>query len=304
MVVKNGIIKVLVSSALKPFVIIWFWFYRWFRHNRMLSGLGNRKIGHPSIAYLPFAYLNRLLFFINDVWTASFTKYALKKYIVFLKRHYAKEGLGYFDYEHLSDGDRLKIYQEQEGRIAYYIKHNPTVLDYKDGDSFLDVGCGIGQNIKELVGRYPNSSIKGFDVSKEALMVIQTALRDNKRISVEVGDVVDLKYLASYPSGSFDHVVMSHVLAFLIEAGTEETRKMRQAIIDQLVRITSKDLLIMDGNILSKNDTLQVMIEQNNRCFFKESLVPYFSKHLSRGEAYGVFSPDNEGIIFRLISQK
>ncbi|MCX5715307.1 MAG: class I SAM-dependent methyltransferase [Candidatus Omnitrophica bacterium] len=253
----------LISIALKPCAIMWFWYLRWFRHNRMLSALNNKEIGSPSVIYLPFAYLYNLLLFARRSWATNFTKYALKKYSAFLKRHYTKGGLGYFNYEQLSPEDCIKVYQGLTGRISYYLDHNPTLLEYKNGDTFLDAGCGKGQNIKALVSRYPNSSIKGFDVSEEALKIVQTALKDNNKISAEVGSVVDFKYLASYPAGAFDHLIVSHVFAFLIGPSVEETRKIRQMVIDHLVRVAAKTLLIMDGDILSGNDTPEVTLRNH-----------------------------------------
>jgi SAM-dependent methyltransferase len=295
---KNSI-ELLISFVLKPFVILWFWFLRWFRYNKLLNGLNNKKIGMPSVFYFPFAYFYKFSLLIKRIWAAQFSSYALKKYTGFLKIHYSKDGLGYFDYKSLSPDDYLKIYQNLTGRVSYYIAHNPAVLDYKDGDSFLDAGCGKGQNIKELVRCFPNSPVKGFDVSKEALKVIQTALKDNRNVSVEESSVSDIKYLASYPDGAFDHVIISHVFAFLIGSGINETKDIRQMIIDQLIRIAAKSLLIMDGDILSDNKAPEIIIEQNTRCVFKESILAYFLKHFSKGELYSMFSPENEAVIFK-----
>lgn len=302
MIKKNikKLIRLLISLVLKPFVVMWFWFLRWFRHNRLLSGLNSKKIEKHSIFYLPFSYFYSLLFLIKRIWKTDFVEYALKKYDVFLKIHYSKDGLGYFDYENLSSDECLKIYRQMPSRISYYIAHSPSVLDYKDGDSFLDAGCGKGQSIKELVNRYPNSYIKGFDVSREVLKIVHIALKDNKKVCVEQGSVVDFQYLESYPAASFDHVILSHVFLFLIGASIEKTKEMRQALIDQLMRIAAKSLLIMDGDILLEKDLPEVMIEQNNRCLFKESAIPYFSKHLSKGELYAAFSSEDKAVIFRL----
>ena len=290
----------LIMMLIEPSVFIWFWFIRWIKQNRLLAGLGDKQIGRHSIFYIPFAYIDRMISFFKSNWNAEFSNYALKKYENFLKTHYSKDGIGYFNYDGLSEDERLNIYNGVKGRVAYYIEHNLSILDYKDGDSFLDMGCGQGQNIKELVSRYPNSLIKGFDVSKGALRIIQTALKKNNNVNVEEGSVIDLQYLDSYPARSFDHVIVSHVFSFLIRTDVNETRILRQKIMDQLIRIAAKSALIMDANILSGNKYPELIIEQNTRCHFRESLVPYFSKHVSKGELYAMFSPENEAVVFKL----
>ncbi|MDP8230752.1 MAG: class I SAM-dependent methyltransferase [Candidatus Gorgyraea atricola] len=302
MIKKNikNLIESLMSLLLKPFVVLWFWFLRWFRHNRLLAGLGNKEIGRHSVFYIPFAYISRFSSFLKATWNSEFAEYTLKKYKNFLKIHYSKDGLGYFDYDGLSESDCLKIYRDMESRIAYYIKHNSVCMGYENGDSFLDAGCGKGQSIKELVKYYPDSQIKGFDVNAGALRIIQIALKDKKNVKVEKGSVVDFKYLESYPAKSYDHLVVSHVFSFLTGSNIEETRKLRQVLIGHFIRIAAKSVLIMDGDILSERKEPEVIIEQNTRYFFRESLVSYFSKHALSGELYAMFSPENEAVIFKL----
>ena len=294
------LITITLNPILKIFVVIWFWFYRWIKHNRFLIWLNNKQVGKPSIIALPFVFTNELISIIKRSWAVVFSEYALKKYKLFLKIHYSEKGVGYLNYDELLQDECLKIYNELSSRVAHYIKHNSTVLDYSNGDSFLDAGCGKGQNIKELIARYPNSLIKGFDVSTGALLVVQTALKGNGNVQVEVGSVVDFQYLESYPTGAFDHLIISHVFSLLIGSGVDETRKLRQTLIDHFIRIAAKSVLIMDGDILSQIEVPEVIIEQNTRCVFRESLIPYFAKHQAKGELYSMFSPENIGIIFRL----
>jgi len=302
-----------IAFIIKPFVFVWFWFILWVKHNKSAKSLNNtQKMGardKPSIVSLPFVYTDHLISLIKRVWTVEFSEYALKKYEHkrFAEKHYSKEGRAYFNFDKLSQADCLEMYNKLTGRIAHHITHNPSILDYKDGDSFLDAGCGMGQNIKELVVRYPNSPIKGFDFSKEALRVIREGLKKNSNVSVEVGSIVDFQYLESYPNGSFDHFIISHVFSFMVGSGIDETRKLRQKLIDHFVRIAAKSVLILDRSdtILSENKVPEVAIGQlPSRCFLRESLLPYFSRHISNGELYAMLAPTNEGIVFKCRSIK
>jgi SAM-dependent methyltransferase len=294
------LITITLNPILRIFVIIWFWFFRWIKHNRFLIWLNNKQVGKPSIIALPFVFTNELISIIKRMWAVAFSEYALKKYKLLLEIHYSEKGVGYLNYNKLSQVEYLKIYNELSSRAAHYITHNSTILHYNDGDSFLDVGCGKGQNIRELIARYPNSMIKGFDVSTGALRVVQTVLKGNSNVQVEVGSVVDFQYLDSYPTGAFDHLIVSHVFALLIDSGVDKTRKLRQTLIDHFIRIAAKSVLIMDGDILSETEVPEVIIEQNTRCVFRESLIPYFAEHQEKGELYSMFSTENTGIIFRL----
>jgi ubiquinone/menaquinone biosynthesis C-methylase UbiE len=264
-----------------------------------LSFLKNEEIGKASILALPFSLFGRVQRLVKRIWRHAFINYALKRYEIYLKQHYSAEGVGYFNYDALSDDKCIAIFGEMESRLGYYIDHNPSVLNYEDGDRFLDAGCGRGQNIKELVCRYPHSTIKGFDVNKGALRVIQTALKDRTNAQVEVGSIVNPTYLGEYPAKSIDHVVVSHVFSFLIDRDIEETKKLRQATIDQLLRIAKKTVIILDANIWKDDEGVELVIEQNTRCFFKESLAPYFSPYLDRGELYLALSPEDRAFIFK-----
>ena len=211
-------------------------------------------------------------------------------------------GVGYFDYDALSDNECKALFEGVESRLGYYIDHSRSVLDYKDGDSFLDAGCGRGQNIKELARRYPQSVITGFDVNKGALRVIETALKDQMNAHVEVGSMIDPAYMGKYPAKMVDHVVVSHVFAFLIGQDIEETKKLRQATIDQLLRIAKKTVIIMDANLWKDGEGIELVIEQKTRCVISESLAPYFSSYLDSGEFYLTHSPEDQALIFKMNS--
>ena len=62
------------------------------------------------------------------------------------------------------------------------------------------------------------------------------------------------------------------------------TLELRQDIIDELVRISSKTLLILGGNELLQLEEPSFKIEQLKRATFAESIAHYFDKHLSHGE--------------------
>jgi len=288
-----------VRHILKPFVWAWFWTIRWVIHNDFLIFIKNEAVGKPSIISLPLVYARKMIKGSRRAWNIEFADYALKKYKRLVEIHYSARGVGYLDFDKLSEQELLEIYDGLRGRVAYFIQNNSTSLTYRDDDTFLDVGCGKGQNIKELVKLFPNSEIKGFDVSEGALRVIQSALKDNDNIHVERGCVTDVNYLQSYEDRSFDHVIMSHVMSTLSGNGIEETKRVRQTLINELIRIASKTLLILDGDVFCDSKDPEFSIEQNTRGFFKESFKQYFGENLVNGELYVMFSPETTAFLYR-----
>lgn len=288
-----------VRHILKPFVWAWFWTIRWVIHNGFLARLKNEAVGKQSIISIPLVYAMKVIRGLRRAWNIEFADYALKKYKRLVEIHYSAKGVGHLDFDKLSEQELLEIYVGLAGRVAYFIQNNSTAITYRDGDTFLDVGCGKGQNIKELVMLFPNSGIKGFDVSEGALRVVQSALKNNINIRVERGSVTDVNYLQSYEEGSFDHVIMSHVMSILSGNGIEETRRVRQTLINELIRIASKTVLILDGDVFCEKKDPGFTIEQNTRGVFKESFIQYFGEHLVNGELYVMFSPESTAFLYR-----
>lgn len=293
---KNAGIKIF-----KPFlslaVFFWFWPSRWIVHNRFLYRLQNPRL-RPSIWSLPFVYCSLGYIILKKEFQRLFTQYALKKYVIFIRRHYSKEGLGYFDHANLRDCERVELFNQQKGRLLYFIDHNKLLIPFKNGDTFLDAGCGIGQNLKGIIEQYPNSKIKGFDISEQALQIIKCGVGDNPNLNVETGDISDLKYLSSFPDASFDHIILSHVIGFLSRPTIEETLDFRQQLIDQLVRICSTSVVILDS--IEDIPNIWAEIEQNNRCTVHDRLMNYFLKYTTTGagEMYIMFSEESSGLLY------
>jgi len=105
--------------------------------------------------------------------------------------------------------------------------------------------------------------------------------------------------LQSYEDRSFDHVIMSHVMSTLNGNGIEETIRVRQALVNQIIRIASRTVLILDGDVLYEKKDLKFIIEQNTRGFFKESFIHYFDEHLVNGELYVMFSAESTAFLYK-----
>ena len=256
-------------------------------------------------SFLPPSFLARYVWVISTLmklirrcWRSVYKEYGLKCYSKLIGIHYGLKGRGYFNYGVLTDKEKLALYGEPRGRLEFFLKKNLQSLGYVDGQSFLDAGCGRGQNIKVLAEYYPNSPIRAFDVSEGAVDVVRLGVQDHKQIQIEIGSMTDLNYLQQLPDKGFDHVLVSHVFSFIMSRSEAGTLLLRQKIIDELIRISSRTVLILGGNELFQLEEPSFKIEQLKRATFAESIARYFDKHLNHGEVYAVFSPESIGLLF------
>ena len=246
---------------------------RVFRDQVFLIELRNSNLRPAVIAPILYFPL-RVYRALGRMMTHTFNEYALSKYVSYIQHHYSKGGRGYFAYADLSDQEKIGLFGVPKGRIAPLIDSHGHILGLKDGDSFFDVGCGRGQNIKVLMERFPNSPIRAIDISAEAVDVIDLAVSD-PRVTTQVCDLKDAATYAGIGDNTYDHVVMSHVMALLIGGSIAETRATRRMIISNLVRIARKSVVIIDNPAILA-DQAAFKIEQLNRGYFAESILPYF----------------------------
>lgn len=251
-------------------------------------GMGERPM--PLFGIIHF--LGRSAAFCLRTFRSVYTDLALEKYHRYIDLHYSKGGRGYFAYDALTRQDKLNLFNATPGSVDGYITSYPQILNYRNGDSFLDLGCGRGPNIKSLQVYFDRSAIAGYDINPDAVDVITSSV-SHSNITAGVGDVTDVTFLRSFPDGAYDHIVLSHVFALLIGPGLDETYHLRQAIVEELTRIAQKTILIIDGSEIISPAT-KFMIEQKHRGSFAESILPYFDADkgtaviLAHGGGYGV----------------
>lgn len=294
---KNSI-KNLLCSIFQWFVPPWFLFLRWLKDQEFLVSLQSRALRPGLIAYPIWLTLSGFKL-IKMSWDIVFRDYGLQRYSKWIGKHYGPMGRGYFNYERLSDQEKLDLYGEPRGRIEYFLNNYSRSLKYEDGHSFLDAGCGRGQNIKVLAEHFPNSTIRGFDISEEALSVVKLGIQNQKQFHLEVGNLKDLNYMNQFGSNDFDHVLVSHVFSLIMSGGEAATHQLRQKIIDNLIRISSKTVLILGGPELLQIKEPSFKIEQFQRAAYAESIIRYFKKHINNGEVSAIFSSESFGVLFQ-----
>ena len=94
-----------------------------------------------------------------------------------------------------------------------------------------------------------------------------------------------------------DHVLISHVIGFLINPSINDTRATRQRIIDELVRIARRTVVVLDSIEIGRQ--MSVEIEQRDRGIVHDDLTRYFDRHATGGQLYMMVSPEDAAIVYK-----
>ncbi len=257
----------------------YFWANRWVNHNKFLLATRSSGLGGANPLALPFVLIVVGLKRFKTVFQLSFADYALSRYQVFITSHYSEGGFAHKKLVGLSAEEKRERYMRGVSRLRVYVEQNPEIVNFQDGDCFLDLGCGSGQNIRYLSDTYPNSEILGFDFNRALIDIIQSAER-NPNVKVEVGSFVDMDYLHSYSDDCVDWAIMSYTMGFIASDSAESTIELRKNIVNQCARISRKGVLVLTR---APEPGFQVEIENNTRCFIRTDYGRFF-EDLSEGE--------------------
>ena len=220
--------------------------------------------------------------------------FVLGDYTHRLTVHYGPTGRGYDGVAELNTEAQLVRYRTQRSRLMPIVEKFNGWLDFRNGDSFLDLGCGTGQNTAFLAARFPESPVVGSDLNQAALDLI-AACEPSPNVVLSHGSIIDEQFLDTLMEGGFDHVVISHVLSVLFGETREQTRAMRGVLIARLAAATRKSLTVIDA--LGSQNEFGIVIEQKNRLLFRDDVLSYFEA-IEGGEAVLTRTATSEVIIF------
>lgn len=269
----------------------------WITDQMFLVSLQSPTIGRPSVIGMLFAFQGYLWRAIKVMWNEAYTEYTLHLYSKRNLAHYAKNGRGYMNVPNLSDQERIDQFAKLESRLEVFVDSYPMMVDYIDGESFLDAGCGKGQNLKFVLGRFPHSLYTGFDIDERCLQVARIGTEGCATRSVRHGSILDFNFLKSFEAKSVDHVYVCHVFSALLSPTIDETKLRHQSIIDEFVRISRRSIMIIDS--MTIGNFLEVRIEQLTRATVCEDIVSYFGKHRLIGEACVLSCQHSRAVLFK-----
>ena len=278
---------------LKPIAMLYFWINRWIIHNKFRYDMKVDSLGKPNLVSYPFIFLNKAVLNIYQLFLNEFNDYALSKYKNYINDHYAEHGVAYVHFNNLKLDQKKKYYFDSPCRIKYFYKNNNFLLNFKNGDSFLDIACGKGGNIRFLSEKFDKSKIRGFDINLSAIKIIKEG-NQNPNVSVKQQSFLDFSFLNSINTESYDWVIVSHALSFIIDDNVETTIDLLRKLVNEFCRISKKGLLILDQVQMEK---VKVIIEQNTRCSLRHDFSKLFSLE-NNGELYMMKSNDHESTAY------
>ncbi len=87
-----------------------------------------------------------------------------------------------------------------------------NLIDYQDGWTMLDIGCGGGATLKRLLKRSKDSQVYGIDISEESVAKARKVNAEllDKRVFVRQGSAEELPY----EDGKFDLVTAVETVNF------------------------------------------------------------------------------------------
>jgi SAM-dependent methyltransferase len=219
----------------------------------------------------------------------------LARFNILHVQHYGSAGRGYRTLAEKSESEREERYSSQQSRVEFFALNFNDLLDYRDGDSFADLGCGTGQNIRFLVQSYPNSRIVASDLSADAVAFVKRCEESNC-LEVSTGDIRDPLFLDRLLNQPVDHIILSHVFSLIFADSCKETHVLRSRLISQMADRVNKSILIADGEM--SRSALAVRVEQSQRAIDLDDVLGYFAD-LGTGRSLLARSDRTEAVIFQ-----
>jgi len=257
---------------------------RFVRRQQLPADLSSRILFYPAVA---IERLNRGLG--DRRQDLLFDRYADLNLV-----HYGPSGRGYQAVAGSDSSERLRRYRGQSSRLEYFMDCFPELLNFNNGDSFLEFGCGTGQNIRVLAERFPASRITGFDLNQDAINLVREC-EDHDGLVLTRGDITLEDSRRSALAGGVDHVVMCHTFSLLFGRSRLATEQLRLNILFDLVTAVRKTVVVIDT--FSGVERPKIRIEQKQRGIVSDDLLRYFVK-LQNGRAYTVHSDRSQAVVF------
>ena len=126
--------------------------------------------------------------------------------------------------DHAKKMDKIYRYQRYiyDATRKYFLLGRDTLLDrlpIKPHQHILEMGCGTGRNLVELVKRYPETYFYGIDASEEMLIAAQSKLKNTDfvtHLTLKQGLAEELDYAETFNlEKPFDCIFFSYTLSMI-----------------------------------------------------------------------------------------
>ena len=273
-------------------------FEAWVAEQKFLLSMRNPALGRPSVLGMPFALCAYFGKAMGAIWREARGDKVLQIYRARNAAHYAEGGRGYFGLGEFSAEDAARRFASLPSRLEPFVAAYPTLIQYRNGDSFLDAGCGQGQNLGYIARAFPDSPYTGFDIDERCLRIAAAGIGGAAHRRLMRGSLSDRDFLRSLGDRSCDHVLICHVFSALLESSVAATRLYHQRVIDEFVRIAARSVLVIDQMSLGREP--EVEIEHVSRANMRENILGYFARHAALGEACILPGDNTQAVLFKL----
>ncbi len=292
---KLNLLFNIIKIFLKPFVVVHFWINRWFIHGKFAHEIDVEVLGKPKLFLYPLIYLYKVISKIYNLYTEVFNNYALNKYRKLSAKHYSSSGAAYKELKYLDTEQMKKQYLNNKSRLEYFYKNNNYLLGFKNGDSFLDIGCGLGGDMRFLNNKFNKSKIFGIDINPQAISIIKSG-NENLNVNAEEGNYLNIDFFDKFKSQIYDWVLSSHSINLVFNENIEKTLKLRKELVKELIRISNRGVLILTGIHNYKRFTVE--LEQKSRLLIFHDLKEIFPA-VGSGELYIMQSEESLAYFWR-----
>ena len=248
----------------------------------------------PTRGSLLFGRLSHAQVQLVKRFRSSFQDILFSQYRWRLERHYGPEGRGYSSLGVTDDLARQERYEIQGSRLGYFVGKFSEFMDVQDGDTFLDLGCGTGQNIRWLARSFPKSKIVGFDLNDDALQVIRD-FEPSLNVSLEQWDLRRDETMLRIEELKPDHIVMSHVFSLLYDESANRSRVWRESFLNGVIARSRKSVVVIDT--FAVRGQIQITAEQRDRAVVRDDILGYLTNR-DDGFAVLTYSPATEAVLF------
>ena len=177
------------------------------------------------------------------------------------------------DNHHLSNEfyknlDKFKVNPiETSERISrsLFFKKNLKHFKFLNNDSFLDIGCGNGNNLRYVKKKFKRSRVYGCDINDRYKNI-------DEKINFKLIDLKKMNSLKIYKSKSIDHVYMIHTLNHIFLNNTKNTINLRKNIITNMIRVAKKNVFIIENKSFVGDQDLNTEIFFQNKSLNKIEL--------------------------------
>lgn len=218
----------------------------------------------------------------------------IKEYSIRNSLHYQPSGRGYTGLGVLNQKMLEMEYQKLTSRLEFIVKNYSRALNIQVNQSWVEFGCGKGQNLKYLISRDSNLTYHGFDINEDCLKVANFGKISNG-ITLQVGDIKDIEFLRRFNDNQFDNSLISHVLSTILCENIDATEIIHKSIVSELCRITKNSIIIIDEQNI--DNKFSVNIEQLNRATINQDLFKFFKNY--DGELFYIKTDESKALIFR-----